>query len=123
MSITAGTDATAPDFGETGDAGAPADAEPIKDVFLPQVDAIVDASPFAEPLTLNSVVPSRAPTTGGTPIRVIGTGFAEGVRFELAGRRCRQVEVVNRNLATCVTPPGDVGVADVRAEPGAKRLE
>ncbi|MCA9547589.1 MAG: IPT/TIG domain-containing protein [Myxococcales bacterium] len=102
------------DLGAPADAGAsdgaPADATPP--------DAAPDVGPDLgppEPLTLNSLIPNRGPTQGGTALRVIGTGFREGLSITVGRFACTDLVIENPNLARCNTPPASVGVDDVTA--------
>lgn len=85
---------------------APADAGPMPADAAPVVDARVEPLP---PLSLNSLIPNRGLSTGGTPIRVIGTGFAEGIELTLDGRACADLVVESENLLRCTTPPAPRG--------------
>jgi len=78
------------------DAAAPADAE------LP-----------LEALSLNSLVPNRGLAGGGYDIRVIGTGFAEGMIVAIGGQDCLELAVESPNRAICTVPAGVPGATQV----------
>lgn len=65
-------------------------------------------------LLVTSVTPASGPETGGTLIRVRGTGFAAGVRVELSGVEATNVTVVSASELTALTPAHSAGVKDVR---------
>jgi cysteine-rich repeat protein len=103
--------------------GTVADAAVVPADMAPVVDARVEPLP---PLSLNSLIPNRGLSSGGTAIRVIGTGFAEGIELTLDGRPCADLVVESENLLRCTTPPGRAGAAEVFARlvvSGADRRE
>lgn len=103
-----GRDDTGPPPGDSGtDAGATDGAPPVPD----------DEPEDVGDLSLNSIIPNRGDIAGGTEIRLVGTGFVEGVEFRFgpALSPCAQVRILSQNHARCVTPPGAVGPADVLA--------
>jgi hypothetical protein len=55
---------------------------------------------------LNSLIPNSGPLSGGTPVRLVGTGFLEGTVVSIGERDCQDTVVVNENHIDCVTPPG-----------------
>ncbi|MDO7882731.1 IPT/TIG domain-containing protein [Salinibacterium soli] len=61
-----------------------------------------------------SLVPDSGPHTGGTAVLVSGSGFtgATGVTFD--GVAALNVVVVDDETITLITPPGEVGPAEVR---------
>jgi len=63
--------------------------------------------PLEQPLLLNSIVPNRGVLEGGTRVRLIGTGFREGLRvlFNLE-TECADLVIETSNRATCVAPAG-----------------
>ncbi|KAJ1472120.1 hypothetical protein T484DRAFT_1915278 [Baffinella frigidus] len=68
---------------------------------------------FSDGAMVSSIYPSRIPRQGGVVITLLGHGFVppsfpisvEGARVECA--------VVNRSVATCVSPPMETGIAHV----------
>jgi hypothetical protein len=115
-----------PDGGPIGGAGGgitpSGDAGPTGGDATPGTDdrgllVIPDASEVLQPFGLNSIVPNRGVTAGGTEVRIIGTGFTPEVKFLFANAdECQNVVVENQNRATCTTPPGMVGPVDVLAQ-------
>lgn len=96
---------------------APIDAGEVD--AAPPDAAPVDAEVELEDLTLNSLVPNRGLVTGGYDIRVIGTGFAEGMRVAIGGQDCLALAVETPNRALCTVPnglPGEATVALTRGE-------
>lgn len=116
-------DAAAPDMRqiedrgiEGGDDASAEDASVGDAAVVPDMDDIPDAEPLElAPLTLNSLIPNRGVTTGGERIRIIGTGFVEGLELNIGGQPCGDIEVASQNLVRCTTPPGIAGPAEVFA--------
>lgn len=63
--------------------------------------------------TITGVSPSTGSTAGGTTIMVTGTGFSVGMTVTVGGVACTNVTVTSAISATCVTPGGTAGAADV----------
>ncbi len=55
---------------------------------------------------LNSLIPNSGPLSGGTSVRLVGTGFLEGTIVHIGERDCLEIVVVNENHIDCVTPAG-----------------
>lgn len=69
------------------------------------------------PPTIDSVSPARGYTVGGTTVVVTGSGFGTSTPVvEVGGARARVLEHSPTSL-TIVTPPGEVGPADVTVSP------
>jgi hypothetical protein len=121
---------TLPDGDTTADTGDdPDDGTPDpEDAGPPGRDAFViddrgqliipdGEPPLEQPLLLNSIVPNRGVIEGGTPIRLIGTGFREGLRvlFDLE-TECADLVIETSNRASCKAPAGALpGQVDVLA--------
>lgn len=80
---------------------APADAAPV--------DMALDL----EPLSLNSLVPNRGLVAGGYEVRIIGTGFADGLYVDIGGQRCLALSIESPNHARCTVPAGPPGATTV----------
>lgn len=99
-------DGEATDFGVVG----PESATPDEDAAAEP--ASFDASTAPEEDAdrrgprLNSIFPNSGPLAGGTPIRVVGTGFLEGTVVHIGERECGDVVIANENHIDCTTPPG-----------------
>jgi hypothetical protein len=78
-----------------------------------------DAFTYADSIRVTTVDPSRSPTTGGVPFTVRGAGFSGEVSVSVGGRTAPDMVVVNDTTIAAVTPPGDLGVRDVRVTSGA----
>jgi hypothetical protein len=98
---------------ETDGSAPPADARVGTDDA--NVIVVPDAGEVFQPFGINSVVPNRGVTAGGTQVRIIGTGFKSDAVFLFANQfECRDLEIESQNRATCTTPPGEqVGPVDV----------
>lgn len=87
------------------------DAQPGRDAYViddrGQLVVPDGEPPLEQPLLLNSIVPNRGVLEGGTRLRLIGTGFREGLRvlFDLE-TECVDLVIETSNRATCVTPAG-----------------
>lgn len=62
---------------------------------------------------VTSIAPPSGPAAGGTLITLSGAHFAVGMTVTIAGLSCTEVTVLSPGSATCVTPGGDLGPADV----------
>jgi len=82
------------------------------------------AGPPPVVVEIESVSPSEGLDIGGTEVTITGENFAEGVRVEFDGNEATNILVVSETEITCVTPRGEVGVADVtvRNDTGSDRL-
>ncbi len=69
------------------------------------------------PPTGNGIVPDSGPTSGGTPVTIMGTGFLTGATVHFSnpttGPEATNVVVVSTTEITAVTPPGDAGTVNV----------
>jgi hypothetical protein len=72
-----------------------------------------DAAIVLGPLSLNSLVPNRGLVAGGYEVRVIGTGFGEGLYIDIGGQRCLGLRIESENHARCTVPNGPPGAATV----------
>lgn len=79
------------------------------DVFIPDPDG----GAALEPLSLNSLIPNRGLASGGTAVRIIGTGFNAGTVFLFGGTPCTEIEIESQHHARCVTPQGMPGAVVV----------
>lgn len=73
-------------------------------------------APLTIPTTITSVSPSSGSTAGGTVITVTGTGFdlASGAGYlKVGGVNCTSRSRTSDTVATCTTPAGSLGAADV----------
>lgn len=81
------------------DAMPPGDGEPPGDPG----DAEVSQEPI-NPL-LNSIFPNRGPADGGTPLRIVGRDFVEGMVVFIGLVECVDLELESENHLRCVSPP------------------
>ncbi|HBT20192.1 MAG TPA: hypothetical protein DEA47_02305 [Peptococcaceae bacterium] len=75
-------------------------------------DAFEYGMPLSEPI-ITKIEPSKGPSTGGTKITVTGRDFRANASLYIGGEPCTDVVVVDYKTITAVTPPGEVGKADV----------
>jgi hypothetical protein len=70
------------------------------------------ADQFTYGPTVTGLSPTFGPSLGGTTVNVIGTGFTGATSVIFGTAEATNVTVVNANLVTAVSPPGN-GVVDV----------
>ncbi len=74
--------------------------------------------------SLDLVSPTAAPTSGGTPMLIVGAGFVPGVEVSFNEQKCLETERVSGGLIQCVLPLGVAGPAAVEVRlPDEQRLE
>jgi len=69
---------------------------------------------YYDDLEVHSVTPALGTPQGGDPVTLHGRGFETGVLVLFGDRIALDVQVISGNTLTAVTPPGDLGAADVR---------
>ena len=75
-----------------------------------------------EDLNLISVMPSFGPSTGGTSVALVGTGFSDGDTAVFFGaKESTNVTAVSNNLLTATTPGGPPGPVTVKVERGGEQ--
>jgi hypothetical protein len=66
---------------------------------------LVNAFTF-ESVTIGSIIPSRGPLTGGTPITIHGRNFRPGSTVSIGGAACNNVRIsLDGTSILCITPP------------------
>jgi hypothetical protein len=60
------------------------------------------------------VAPAKGSTTGGTTLKVTGTGFTEADAVEVGTSPATDVTVISSTSLTAVAPAGTAGTVDVR---------
>lgn len=68
---------------------------------------------YVPPPVVDAVEPDRGPDQGGTVILISGEDFQPGAQVTVDGVACLEVNVIDEETISCVTPPGAPGVADV----------
>ncbi|MFH1531391.1 MAG: IPT/TIG domain-containing protein [Pseudomonadota bacterium] len=69
--------------------------------------------PGLTPVALTALAPSSGPVTGGTIVILTGENFAPGALAYLGGAPVADLTWLSSALLTVITPPGDVGPADL----------
>src|SRR5262249_22649731 len=67
----------------------------------------------ATPPTVSAIVPSSGPAFGGTPVTIVGAGFANGVSVMIGGLSATNVTFLNPKMIVATTSAHTAGVADV----------
>ncbi|MCU0722747.1 MAG: IPT/TIG domain-containing protein [Planctomycetes bacterium] len=57
--------------------------------------------------------PASGPSSGGTRVRVLGSGFREGATLRFGGSAASEVDVRDPSSATCLTPAHPAGAVEV----------
>jgi len=79
-------------------------------------DSVVAPAPPATPsvpFTVASVNPTSGPSTGGTQVTIRGNGFGPAPTVKIGGASASSVSGIDSNSLSAVTPPGNIGVADI----------
>jgi hypothetical protein len=72
-------------------------------------------------LDLIAIVPDRGAIAGGTIVSLTGSGFVDGMNFDLGGVLLQDVVIVDETRATGITPPNPPGAVDVKASTAFSR--
>jgi hypothetical protein len=81
--------------------------------------ALEDGYTYDAYIKVYEALPNFGPTAGGTPITVHGTGFVQGAQVRVGALPASNVQVVDGETITAVTPPGSPGLANVTVLQGA----
>lgn len=68
---------------------------------------------FADQPALTGITPETGPSGAETAVTLSGSHFAEGLEVRIGGQLAGNLTVVDATTATCTTPPGATGPADV----------
>ena len=95
--------------------------DPSPSIFIPTEtrdtasNQTEDEPDIFEGPVINSVIPTRGPTTGGITLRVIGEDFRSPMELKIGDSFCENLEVENSNRLNCQLPAsadsGSVSVA------------
>lgn len=77
-------------------------------------DLIPQGFTYFEPLDADSIDPASSPTEGGTEATLRGSGFTANTQVLIHGRPAIGVTLLDDSTIQLTTPPGPVGLADVR---------
>lgn len=88
-----------------------------------EIRALIDAYTYVADLRIDSVVPSRVPTTGGVEVDIRGTGFEPGSGVSFSGDAALRVTYVSPTHLRVLTPPRPRGFADVRVTTPSDSVE
>jgi hypothetical protein len=73
------------------------------------------------PPAIVSVMPGTGPTSGGTMVTIVGTGFESGATVDFGASPALSVDVINSTNITALTPPSGQGTVQVVvANPGGQ---
>lgn len=79
-----------------------------------QTQAFVNGFTYIETLRVDSITPSRIPTTGGVEVEVRGAGFQPRTGVSFGRDSALRVQVVDETLMRVLAPPRARGLADLR---------
>ncbi|MCB9734584.1 MAG: IPT/TIG domain-containing protein [Deltaproteobacteria bacterium] len=77
-------------------------------------DTLVGGFAYQGELGLWVAAPPQGSQAGGTFVQLVGSGFPADAKVTFGGRAATHVTVASPSLITCKTPPGDLGVVDVK---------
>lgn len=69
---------------------------------------------YSNGLSVQSLFPTRVPTTGGIEITLHGQGFTNEMGVSFDGQSARRIDVLSPTSARVITPPNTRGTADIR---------
>jgi len=89
----------------------------VADISLTNPDGLSGILPsaftYSDPISISGVSPSAGPTSGGSPIKIFGSGFTQDTKVLLGGIPC-QIQSIVENAISCTTSAsasaGDVDV-------------
>ena len=74
---------------------------------------LVNAYTYALPPTVSSIAPAFGPSTGGTAVTIVGSGFRTGATIAIGGVVATSVTVVNATTITATTAAHAAGIVSV----------
>lgn len=77
-----------------------------------------DSGPVSASVTIDALEPDSGPETGGTTVRVTGSGFSDASTATVGGAACTSLTFLSASELVCITPPGLVGGADLVVSDG-----
>ena len=77
--------------------------------------SLADGYTYAPTLRLLAVTPSEGPVEGGTEVTLLGEGFGSATTFHFGPLEADIVSLPDAGTAIVRTPPGSLGLANVRA--------
>lgn len=90
------------------------DTESLKNQILPAAFTYEDPpAPSPTPLTVTSVLPAIGPSSGGTNVTLLGTGFEAGVAIVFGDAGATDITVVNNQVVSLTTPAHSAGPVDI----------
>lgn len=88
----------------------------VLDPEFEETAVLADAYEYIEPLTIDTILPTQSPTTGGVEVTLSGRGFDQFTRISFGGQSATRHTVVSSNLMRVLTPQSSTtGLVDVRA--------
>ena len=76
-------------------------------------NAVTAAIQIDSGITINTVIPSSGPASGGTGVTLTGTGFTGATSLTFGGTAATNLNVVSSTSVTAVTPAHATGAVDV----------
>lgn len=79
-----------------------------------QFGSLPGAFTYISSVMVTQVIPGKGPTSGDTPVEILGSGFVDGATVEFGSMFASSVILSSSTRLTCLTPPHSTGVVDVR---------
>ncbi len=105
VAIVAGADGSLAPTLASDPVNEPAGSQPTSDPVNEPAGSQPTSAVSASGPEVLSIEPSSGPAAGGTPLRILGSGFLPGATVHLGGADCGGVEVVSSVEISCVTGP------------------
>ncbi len=70
-------------------------------------------------LQIAAAEPSSGPASGGTTVRLTGSGFSDASTATVGGASCASLTYLSDTELVCITPPGSPGTVDVSVVEGS----
>jgi hypothetical protein len=86
-------------------------------VHHPDVEEDSGAAGFG----VDSLDPDQGPESGGTFVRIVGSGFTTATSVNVGGAPCDELTFLSSGELFCTTPPGAVGATELVASEGDAR--
>lgn len=69
---------------------------------------------YAAVPSVSAITPPEGPTSGGTSVTILGTGFTDATAVKFGGVNAASYTIIGANRITAVSPSGSAGTVDIR---------